>query len=144
MKRLIIASILLAISLFYNSAYAGRVAICHCPPGIGGAACSSLYVGEAASTVHLSNHKYDFEGECGSKERTVCHCPTQYGGDGCYNISIYPQNHDVVYNTHFPEHPYDHERECTEEEIEEIFVPPGGNVGGFTVPKSGGSNWKEN
>jgi hypothetical protein len=45
---------------------------------------------------------------------TICHCPNGHDGTMCMNKTI---NSSGVYNGHFPTDPYDHEGECTAEEL---------------------------
>ncbi|MBF0274661.1 MAG: hypothetical protein HQK84_05465 [Nitrospinae bacterium] len=92
----------------------------------------------------------------GSKT-TICHCPPGLGGQSCKTLSV----GSSAVSSHTGNHSYDHTGACTETELEASTSVSGydptnydydptnydlgsGTKGGFSVPKAGGSNWKEN
>ena len=87
----------------------------------------------------------------------LCHCPPGHNGTKCFTINI---NESAANNGHLKNHSFDHLGACTSAEEEQPASNSSnangemssddtgsdigsGTVDGFTVPKSTGSNWRE-
>ena len=73
-----------------------------------------------------------------------CHCPNGHQGKKCVNIRI---SSTAATFGHRVNHYYDHAGVCTAEELSDDTISPdigsGTDEEGFSVPKTTGSNWRE-
>jgi len=113
-KFIVLPAMALGLFMMQGTASATKADLCHCPEGHGGTKCFVINISQSAIDSHLKNHSYDHLGACTAAEEAQ---PASNASNA---------NGELSGNT-----------------TETGSDVGSGTVDGFTVPKSTGSNWRE-